>query len=131
MVPSVRTVLIKKSPSKQPHAPMQLSMASKPMERIAMDILGPLPTTSRSNKYILVVGDYFSNGKKFTPCQIWRLLQSLFCWSMNLYADLECPNIFYRSKKKASLIKEMCQLLGIKKKKKKKNKTYHALPPPN
>ena len=30
------------------------------MERVAMDILGPLPVSNRGNKYILVVGDYFS-----------------------------------------------------------------------
>ena len=46
---------------------MQLSMASRPMERIPMDILGPLPTTPRSNKHILVVGDYFLKWKEAYP----------------------------------------------------------------
>jgi hypothetical protein len=31
-----------------------------PMERVALDILGPLPRTAKGNKYILVVADYFS-----------------------------------------------------------------------
>ena len=30
------------------------------MERIAMDIMGPWPTTPRGNKYVLVIQDYFS-----------------------------------------------------------------------
>ena len=30
------------------------------MHRVAMDILGPLPITPCSNKYVLVVGDYFT-----------------------------------------------------------------------
>ena len=30
------------------------------MERIAIDILGPLPETPRKNKFILVVTDYFT-----------------------------------------------------------------------
>ena len=30
------------------------------MDRIALDILGPLPLTSNGNEYILVVGDYFT-----------------------------------------------------------------------
>ena len=30
------------------------------MERVALDILGPLPTTPAGNKYILVVSEYFS-----------------------------------------------------------------------
>ena len=31
-----------------------------PLERVAMDIMGPLPLTDRGNKYILVVADYFT-----------------------------------------------------------------------
>ena len=31
-----------------------------PMERIAMDILGPLPETDQGNQVILVVADYFT-----------------------------------------------------------------------
>lgn len=30
------------------------------MERLAMDILGPLPLTPRGNKFVLVVTDYFT-----------------------------------------------------------------------
>jgi transposase InsO family protein/predicted aspartyl protease len=35
-------------------------MVGEPMERMAVDVLGPLPETNRGNKYILVVADYFS-----------------------------------------------------------------------
>jgi hypothetical protein len=31
-----------------------------PWERMAIDILGPLPRTDNGNKYIMVVGDYLS-----------------------------------------------------------------------
>jgi len=31
-----------------------------PLEKIAMDILGPLPKSNRGNYYILVISDYFS-----------------------------------------------------------------------
>ncbi|KAG1941111.1 interleukin-1 receptor accessory protein-like 1-A [Pimephales promelas] len=41
-------------------APLQPSFASRPFERVALDILGPLPVTGEKNKYILVIGDYFS-----------------------------------------------------------------------
>ena len=30
------------------------------MDRIALDILGPLPVTSNGNEYLLVVGEYFA-----------------------------------------------------------------------
>ena len=31
-----------------------------PLERVALDVLGPLPDSDRGNKYILIIGDYFS-----------------------------------------------------------------------
>ena len=35
------------------------------MERIAVDIMGPLPVTNRGNKFVMVVGDYFT---RWTEC---------------------------------------------------------------
>eukprot|EP00731_Ephydatia_muelleri_P031379 Em0022g893a len=49
-----------KSPPKHRHAPLQADVSTTPMQRVAMDILGPLPLTPRSNKYVLVIGDYFT-----------------------------------------------------------------------
>ena len=40
---------------KKHKAPLQIETAKHPLERIAMDILGPLPETERGNKYILVM----------------------------------------------------------------------------
>ena len=31
-----------------------------PMEKVAMNIMGPLPRTSKGNKYVLVVADYYT-----------------------------------------------------------------------
>ena len=37
-----------------------------PLERVAVDIMGPLPKTDNDNEYLLVVGDYFTNrGESF------------------------------------------------------------------
>ena len=55
---------------KTPHrlwAALEVSMVSRPLERVAMDILGPLPETPRGSKYILVVGDYFTKWKEVYP----------------------------------------------------------------
>lgn len=41
-------------------SPMQHCTVYGPMECIAIDILGQLPTTDDGNRYIMVVGDYFS-----------------------------------------------------------------------
>ena len=37
------------------------------MERIAIDILGPLPETQQKNKFILVVSEYFTKWTESYP----------------------------------------------------------------
>lgn len=60
----------RKTQGKVPCAPLQISSTSRPYERVALDILGPLPETPNRNKYILVVGDYFQSGRRLIPSQI-------------------------------------------------------------
>ncbi len=43
---------------------MQSYHVGMPMERVALDILGPLPETLRGNKYVLVVTDYFTRWQR-------------------------------------------------------------------
>ena len=50
----------RKEPLKTKKAPMVIVRSGFPMERIAVDILGELPITERGNRYILVIGDYFT-----------------------------------------------------------------------
>jgi len=50
----------KKPPHRTPRAPMKIYNVGAPLERIAIDVMGPLPESDRGNKYILVVGDYFT-----------------------------------------------------------------------
>ena len=54
----------RKSPIPKSCAPLQLQLADQPMQWVAMDILGPLPETDHGNKYILVIGDYFTKWKE-------------------------------------------------------------------
>jgi hypothetical protein len=45
-------------PKKKPRAQLRQHVGN-PMERIAIDVLGPLPTTDGGNKYLLIAADYF------------------------------------------------------------------------
>jgi len=45
---------------KLPRAPLRQYNVGVPLERIALEILGPLSKSERGNKYLLVIGDYFS-----------------------------------------------------------------------
>ena len=50
----------RKSPSQTPRAPSVPSVVGYLMERIVLELLGPLPTTCHVNKHILVFGNYFT-----------------------------------------------------------------------
>ena len=54
----------RKSHQATARAPLVSSCPDYPFERIALDIMGPMPTTESGNKYILVVGDYFRKWKE-------------------------------------------------------------------
>lgn len=50
----------KRGPPRAGAAPLQLYVSGAPMERVAVDIAGPLPVTKRGNRYICVAMDYFT-----------------------------------------------------------------------
>ena len=56
----MRTLCFAQVGSQTRRAPLLTSSVGYPMERVAMDIMEPLPVTDRKNRYILVVGDYYT-----------------------------------------------------------------------
>ncbi|KAL5515018.1 hypothetical protein EMCRGX_G000127 [Ephydatia muelleri] len=102
-----------------PRAPLQLEdSVSRPLERIAMDIVGPLPVTERGNRYILVVGDYFTRWKEEYPMKDMEA-QTVACILVNEFiCHLGVPDTIHTDQGRnfeSKLIKELCQMLGIKK----------------
>ena len=53
--------------SKTKRAPLGQLLTGAPMEKISMDILGPLPLTPKGNKYILVMVDEFTKWTEAIP----------------------------------------------------------------
>ena len=49
-----------KGPSGTSRAPLQQRRAGAPMERVAVDIVGPFPLSDRGNRYVLTAMDYFT-----------------------------------------------------------------------
>lgn len=107
-----------KPPTKTPRAPLGDMRVGAPMDRLATDILGPFPTSSRGNKYVLIVTDYFTNWVEIlaVPDQTAitcaeRILDeviSRFGCPLDLHSD-QGPN--YRS----AIFAELCRLLEIRK----------------
>ena len=89
-----------------------------PMERIVVDLLGPLPESESGNKYLLIVADYFSkwteafpmvNQEATTVAEILvRQVISRFGVPLSLHSD-QGRNF------ESTVFSEMCRLLGVKK----------------
>ena len=64
-----------------------------PWERMAIDILGPLPWTDNGNAYIMVVGDYFTKWMEAIPIpdavadKFVERIVSIFGVSLQIHSD--------------------------------------------
>ena len=47
-------------PSHNTRGTMQIHVVGETLDRVALDLLGPVPQTYSGNKYLLVVTDYFT-----------------------------------------------------------------------
>ncbi|KAK3886996.1 hypothetical protein Pcinc_008878 [Petrolisthes cinctipes] len=108
----------KKGPKKRGCAPLQLYQVGAPMERVTMDITGPLPRTDKGNRYICVAMDYFTKWPEayaipdleaVTVAQV--LVDQFFC-RLGMPQDLHSDQ---GREFESALFCESCKLLGIKK----------------
>ena len=93
-------------------------MVGAPLDRVATDVLGPLPWTPRGNRYILAVTDYFTRWTEVyaIPDQTastcaYVLLEEFFMrygFPLSLHSD-QGKN--YESQ----LMAELCEMLEIRK----------------
>ena len=107
----------RKSPPRN-KAPLEVSHASRPLERIAMDIMGPLPETPRGNRYILVVGDYFTKWKEAYPLPDMEALSIAKVLVSEFICRFGVPDSIHTDQGKnfeSKLIQEICHLLGVTK----------------
>ncbi len=51
--------MAKRGPRRQ-RAQLQQEIGGSPFDRVAFDVIGPLPTMANGNRFILTVIDYFS-----------------------------------------------------------------------
>ena len=97
---------------------MQIERVGNPLERVAMDILGPLPETSRGNKYILVLGDYFTKWTEAYAMQNMEAVTVARIFVNEFVSRFGAPDSLHTDQGKnfdSMLLKEVCRLLGVEK----------------
>ena len=105
-------------PVKVPRAPLQHYRAGYPLDRIGIDVMGPLKETKNGNKYVLVIGDYFTRWMEAyslpnqkTEEVASKLVFEFICRygiPFELHSD-------QGSNFQSELFQEVCSLLSIKK----------------
>ena len=99
-------------------AQLQLSLAERHLQRIAMDIFGPLPVTPRGNRYILVIGDYFTKWKEAFPLADMETSSIAQVVVNEFICRFGTPDTIHTDQGRnfeSGLIRDICQLLGVKK----------------
>ena len=108
----------RRGPHKKTRAPMRKYNVGSPMERIAMDILGPLPTSDNGNKYILIVSDYFTRWVEAYPIADQEAQTIADVLTKEFICRFGVPLLIHTDQGRnfeSKLMAEVCELLDIKK----------------
>ena len=108
----------RKMPVKKTKAALQTVPVGGPFEMLAMDFLGPLPTTEQGNKYILVVADYFTKWTEAFPLQDQTAKTTAETLVNEVIMRFGMPIVLHSDQGRnfeSALVREVCKLLGIRK----------------
>ena len=108
---------VNKPLSKNPRAPLGQMLVGAPLDRLGIDILGPLPRTPRNNRYILVILDYFTKWVEVFPIPDQTALSCAERLT-DVISRFGCPVSLHSDQGRAfesDLMKELCKLLQIRK----------------
>ena len=108
----------RKMPPKRTKGPLQQMAVGAPMERIAIDVVGPLPESKSGNKVIVVVVDYFTKWVEAFALPIQeaelvteRLVENVIC-------RFGVPHEIHSDQGRnfeSRVFQETCRLMGIMK----------------
>jgi hypothetical protein len=108
----------RKTPPRKRRARLQQYRVGAPVDRVAIDVLGPFPETERGNKYVLVLGDYFTKWMEAyaIPNQeagtVADKVVKEFCCRFGTPRELHSDQ---GRNFESELISQVCELLGIHK----------------
>ena len=99
-------------------ATMGQFIVGEPMERVAMDILGPLPMSKNGNKYVLVISDLFTKWKEALPIPDQEAKTVATTFVNEFVSRFETPLQLYSDQGRnfeSQIFQELCNLLHIEK----------------
>jgi len=97
-------------------APLQSDHVGVPLQRVAMDVLGPLPVSEKGHKYILVVSDYFTKWTEAYPMPNMEAATVATLFVHNFVCRFGAPDFLHTDQGRnfeSTLMSEICKLLGI------------------
>ena len=107
-----------KSPPRKRKAKLQTELSSHPFQRVAMDILGPLPQSVRGSKYILVIGDYFTKWIEAVAIPNMEAVTVAEAFVFQFVSRVGVPDFLHTDQGRnfeSALLKAVCTLLGVSK----------------
>jgi len=108
----------RKGPKFRTRGRLQRYNVGAPFERIAMDILGPLPRTDKGSRYILVIMDYFTKWPEALPIPDQEAATVAEEFVKHWVSRFGVPLLLHSdqgTKFNSSLFQELCRLLGTQK----------------
>ncbi len=103
---------------RQAKAPLKLYNVGAPMERIAIDVLGPLPRTESGNQYILIAQDYFTKWPEAFALPDQQALTVAEVLVNKFFTRFGIPMELHSDQGRnfeSETFQEVCRLLGINK----------------
>ena len=100
------------------HHKLNVTQVTEPLQRVAMDILGPLERSSDDNQYILVIVDYFTKYAEALPMKNQTAQECARCFVEGFVSRYGIPQQLHSDQGtqfESSLFQEMCKLLGLRK----------------
>ena len=98
--------------------PLTQELATAPMERVAVDIMGPWKATALGNQYILVLQDYFSKWIQIWPLPNHQATTVARALTVDFFSKFGAPLRLHSDQGRefeSQLFQEMCTLWGIQK----------------
>ncbi|KAL7868841.1 hypothetical protein SRHO_G00102250 [Serrasalmus rhombeus] len=108
----------KKGPAKAARAPLQPMQSGSPMERVAVDVLGPFPVTDAGNRFIIVAMNYFTKWPEAYAVPDQSAVTIAEALVDNSFCRFGVPEVLHSDQGRnfeSEVMGEVCRLMGVHK----------------